>query len=43
MKHNENSLDFLTCEVEIIEDQNITKELEQLATGLVKKFEKLQK
>ena len=33
---------FLTCEVEIIEDQNITKDLELLALGLVRKFEKLQ-
>ena len=33
---------FLTCEVEIVEDQNISKELEQLALGLVKKFERLQ-
>ena len=42
LKHNENSNNYLTCEVEIIEDQNVTKELEQLAVGLVKKFEKLQ-
>ena len=42
LKHNENNNNFLTCEVEIIEDQNTSKDLEQLATGLVKKFEKLQ-
>ena len=37
MKNN-----FLTCEVEIVEDKNISKDLDQLASGLVKKFEKLQ-
>ena len=33
--------DFLTSEVEVAEDENISKELEQYALGLVKKFEKL--
>ena len=33
---------FLTCEGEIVEDQNITKDLDQLAQALVKKFERLQ-
>ena len=42
LKHNENNNNFLTCEVEIVEDQNITKDLELLAIGLVKKFERLQ-
>ena len=42
LKHNETSNNFLTCEVEIIEDQNISKDLEPLAIGLVKKFERLQ-
>jgi ATP-dependent Lon protease len=42
LKYNENENNFLTCEVEIVEDQNISKDLEQLATGLVKKFERLQ-
>jgi ATP-dependent Lon protease len=42
IKHNENSLDFLTCEVEVVEDQNISKDLELLASGLIKKFERLQ-
>ena len=42
LKHNNDTGDFLTCEVEIIEDQNISKDLEQLASGLVKKFERLQ-
>ena len=42
LKHNEDNSNYLTCEVEIIDDQNITKDLEQLAAGLVKKFERLQ-
>ncbi|MDA7715246.1 endopeptidase La [Pelagibacteraceae bacterium] len=42
LKHNENKSNFLTCEVEIIEDKNISKDLEQLALGLVKKFDRLQ-
>ena len=42
LKHNENKNNYLTCEVEIVDDQNISKELEPLAVGLVKKFEKLQ-
>ena len=41
LKHNENN-NFLTCEIEIVNDQNISKDLEQLAVGLVKKFERLQ-
>ena len=39
---NEGINNFLTCEVEIVEDQNLTNELELLASGLIKKFEKLQ-
>ena len=42
LKHKESSVDYLTCEVELAEDQNISKDLEQLALGLVKKFDKLQ-
>ena len=42
LKHNESKSDFLTCEVEIAEDENISKELEPLALGLVKKFDRLQ-
>ena len=42
LKHNENSDNFLTCEVEIAEDKNNTKELEPLALGLIKKFDRLQ-
>ncbi len=41
VKHNE-SKDFLTCEVEIAEDQNISTDLEPLALGLIKKFDRLQ-
>jgi ATP-dependent Lon protease len=42
LKYNDNSNNYLTCEVEITEDENITKDLEQLAAGLIKKFERLQ-
>ncbi len=42
LKHNEDSNNYLTCEVEIVEDQNVSKDLEPLALGLVKKYEKLQ-
>ena len=42
IKHGQDSNDFLNCEVEIAEDINVTKDLDQLAAGLVKKFEKLQ-
>ncbi len=42
LKHNETKNDYLTCEVEIVDDQNISKELEPLAIGLVKKFDRLQ-
>ena len=36
------SKDYLNCEVEVVEDTNISKDLDQLAIGLVKKFERLQ-
>ena len=42
LKHNENEDSFLTCEVEIVDDINISKDLELLASGLIKKFDKLQ-
>ncbi len=42
LKYKENVSDFLTCEVEITEDQNLTNDLEPLAAGLIKKFDKLQ-
>ena len=42
LKHNENENNFLTCEVEIADDINISKDLELMASGLIKKFDKLQ-
>jgi len=42
LNHNEPSNIFLTCEVEIVEDENKSKDLDQLAAGLIKRFEKLQ-
>jgi ATP-dependent Lon protease len=42
LKHSKTNDNFLTCEVEVIEDQNITKDQELLASALVKKFERLQ-
>ncbi len=40
--YKEDNEKYLTCEVEIADDENISKDLDQLALGLVKKFEKLQ-
>ena len=42
VNYGDDKEDYLTCEVEIADDQNVNKELEQLAIGLIKKFEKLQ-
>ena len=42
LNYSENNNNFLNCEVEIVDDQNATKELEPLAFGLVKKFDRLQ-
>ena len=42
LSHNEDKKDYLTCEVEIVDDQNVSKDLDNLALALVKKFEKLQ-
>ena len=42
IKYNETSKDYLTTEVEVAEDQNVSKELEPLALGLIKKFDRLQ-
>ena len=42
LKHSEDSNNYLNCEVEIAEDENVSKELEPLAFGLVKKFDRLQ-
>ena len=41
-KYKNEEENFLTCEVEIVEDKNISKDLDQLANALVKKFERLQ-
>jgi len=41
-KHNDDANNFLTCEVEIAEDKTDGKDLDQLALGLIKKFERLQ-
>ena len=35
------SSNYLTCEIELAEDKNVSKELDQLAIGLIKKFERL--
>ena len=40
-KHQEDN-NYLNCDVEIADDQNITKDSDQFALGLVKKFERLQ-
>ena len=41
LKHNEKEDRFLTCEVEVVEDQNASKDLDTFATSLIKKYEKL--
>ena len=40
LKHNVDD-DFMKCEVEITEDQNVSNDLDNFALGLVKKYEKL--
>ena len=42
LKYNESNTNYLTCEVEIAEDLNESKELEPFALGLIKKFDRLQ-
>ena len=42
VNYDENFDNFLRCEVEIADDENVSKEIEQMAFGLVKKFERLQ-
>ena len=42
LNFNESSDNYLTSEVEVVEDANKSKDLDQLALGLVKKFERLQ-
>ena len=41
LKHNNKDDRFLTCEVEVAEDQNVSKDLDTFALSLVKKYEKL--
>ena len=41
LKYNGNENNFLTCEVEPAEDQNVSKDLDSFALSLVKKYEKL--
>ena len=42
LKYTADTNNYLNCEVRVAEDENITKDLEQFATGIVKKFERLQ-
>ena len=42
LNYKDDNKSFLTCEVEVAQDKNVSKDLDQLALGLVKKFEKLQ-
>ena len=41
-KYENENKDYLTCEFQAAEDQNATKDLDQYANALIKKFEKLQ-
>ena len=42
LKYNDDNTNYLTCEVEIADDLNVSKDLEPMALGLVKKFDRLQ-
>ena len=42
VNYKEDNDNYLTCEVEMADDENVSKDLDQYALGLVKKFEKLQ-
>ena len=42
IKHIEDNKKFLSCEVEVVDDKKESDDLNQLALGLIKKFEKLQ-
>ena len=42
LKYEDNNKDYLKCEIEVVDDQNLSKDVDQLALGLVKKFERLQ-
>ena len=35
LSHNEDKKDYLTCEVEVVDDQNLSKDLDNLALALV--------
>jgi len=41
LKYNNKDDRFLTCEIEVAEDQNVSKDLDTFAISLVKKYEKL--
>ncbi len=41
LKYDNNDETFLKCEVQVEDDQNISKELDTFAQGLMKKYEKL--
>ena len=41
LKYNNKDDRFLTCEIEVAEDQNVSKDLDIFAISLVKKYEKL--
>ena len=41
LNHSQSDDNFIKCEVEIIEDENVSKELDTFASGLLKKYEKL--
>jgi ATP-dependent Lon protease len=41
LNSKEENGNFLKCEIEIIEDKNVSKELDDFALGLVKKYERL--
>ena len=38
----ESNKEYLTCELQVMDDENISKDLDQYANGLIKRFEKLQ-
>ena len=42
LKHQEKKKELFNCDVEVVEDLNKSKDLEQLAQSLIKKFERLQ-
>ena len=41
LKCIDDNKEFLKCEIEVVEDQNTSKELDEFALGLIKKYEKL--